>query len=363
MARSWRWAPVLGGVLTLVLLPTLLGALPARSNRATAVDLVQQIKASGSLSYSGYAESAGSLALPVTRQFNSLADLFGGRTQLRVWWRGSVDWRLDSISLAGETDVRTDPYGSWTWDYESNAAVHTDPPLNADIRLPSAADLLPANLGRRLLSEAVPSELTRLPSKRIAGRDAPGIRLRPAAPQSTVHRVDVWADTATGLPLRVDVFGDDDRNAALTTTFLDFSPSPPAAAATGFLFPPGAQVRAGARVDVATALDQLGGQSAPNRLAGFAKTDLLRDGSIGWYGRGVTTFAAAPLTNRLANSIRRQLLDTPGVITTANGYGVTVGPLNLILSVSDGTGTSWLLTGTVTSNTLWAAAAELRGTS
>jgi hypothetical protein len=363
MARGWRWLPVLGGVLTLALLPTLLGALPARSNGATAADLLEQIKASGSRSYSGYAESTGSLALPVTRQFTSLTDLFGGHTQLRVWWRGSVDWRLDSISLAGETDVHTDSYGSWTWDYESNTAVHTDPPLNADIRLPSAADLLPTNLGRRLLSEALPSEVTRLPSERIAGRNAPGVRLRPTAPDSTIHRVDVWADAATGLPLRVEVFGDDDHNAAMTTTFLDFSSSPPAAAATGFLFPSGAEVRADARVDVATALDQLSGLPAPDRLAGFAKTDLLRIGSIGWYGRGVTTFAAAPLTNRLAGSIRRQLLDTPGLTTTPDGLGVTVGPLNLILSVADVTGTSWLLTGTVTSNTLWTAAAELRGTS
>src|SRR5438094_963083 len=159
---------------------------------------------------------------------------------MRVWWRGTRDWRLDTITLAGETDVHTNRLGSWTWDYESNAASFFEPVIDPEVRLPIAADLVPANLGRRLLSQATDREITRLPSRRIAGRSAPGIELRPADPLSTIDRVDVWAEPTSGLVLRVDVFGNGDRNSTLSTSFLDFSISTPQPADTAFLLPSGA---------------------------------------------------------------------------------------------------------------------------
>ena len=51
------------------------------------------------------------------------------------------------------------------------------------------------------------AEVTSLPSRRIAGRDTQGLRLRPADRRTTVDHVDVWADAASAIPLRVDVVG------------------------------------------------------------------------------------------------------------------------------------------------------------
>ena len=74
------------------------------------------------------------------------------------------------------------------------------------VRLPDDADLAPPALARRLLAGARPAELRRLPSRRVAGRSA-GAAPAPGEPTTTIERVDVWADTATGLPLRVEAYG------------------------------------------------------------------------------------------------------------------------------------------------------------
>jgi hypothetical protein len=360
MVRSWRWLVVASGVLALAVTPALVAALPTSTNHLTPAALLQQVKSSSGHAYSGYAESTGGLGLPVTRQFSSVADLFGGTTQMRVWWRSTRDWRLDTITLAGETDVHTNRLGSWTWDYESNAASYLEPVVDPEVRLPIAADLVPANLGRRLLSQATDREITRLPSRRIAGRSAPGIELRPADPLSTIDRVDVWAEPSTGLALRVDVFGKGDRNSTLSTSFLDFSISTPQPADTAFLLPSGAAARTDTRPDFAAAIDRLGRGAPPETLAGMPRTPLLQGGSVGVYGRGVTTFAAVPLPERTLSSLRTQLLATPGVVIAEDGTSVNVGPITLFLSQRGTDGISWLLTGTVTLDALRAAARELR---
>src|SRR6266536_1018980 len=149
-----RWSVVAGGVAVLVALPAAIAALPVRQSKITATDLLVRIRHSSTTPYSGYAESFGGLSLPVTRQFTPVADLFGQTTQLRVWYRGRTDWRVDTITLAGESDVRAGPTGTWTWDYEDNTATWTGGAVDPDVRLPASGDLVPTNLARRLLSEA-----------------------------------------------------------------------------------------------------------------------------------------------------------------------------------------------------------------
>ena len=70
-------------------------------------------------------------------------------------------------------------------------------PRSPEIRLPDASDLLPPTLARLMLQGVRPDELSRLPVRRIAGIEAPGLRLIPAEPASTVARVDIWADPAS----------------------------------------------------------------------------------------------------------------------------------------------------------------------
>jgi len=363
VVRVWRWFLVIGGVLILGALPPLIRVWPAPENKITATDLLYRISGSRGAGYSGYAEATGGLALPITRQFNSVADLFGGLTQMRVWWRAADDWRLDTITLSGETDVYQSAAGTWTWDYESNLAVNTESLAHSPIRFPVGADLLPPTLAARLLSAAAPDAVSRIGSRRVAGVNAAGLRLRPGNGASTIGHVDVWADALSGIPLRVDVYGKGTDAATLSSVFLDFTASRPAAAGNSFLIPAGANIRADGRLDVAAAIDRLGRGTPPDHLAGMAKNDFERTGSIGVYGQGISTFAAVPLPDRIADSLRDQLATAPGVTVAPVGSSISAGPLTLLVGQPGPSGVAWLLTGTVTLATLIAASAELGGPS
>jgi hypothetical protein len=348
---------VAAGVAALVALPPVMAALPARDSGVAAGALLRQIQASGRAGYSGYAEVVGGLRLPLTEEFSSLADLFGDRTRLRVWWRGERDWRVDVIEPTGETSLRRDALGAWTWDYEANQVTRIDEP---SLRLPRPADLDPAQLGRRLLAEAAAREVSRLPARRIAGRDAPGLRLRPGDPRATIASVDVWADPGTGAPVRVDVNGRGAHRPVVAAAFLEFDPRPPSAAVTRFAPPARAEVTYGQLSDLAASADLFASLAPPQELAGYRLRRRAEGlGGIGTYGRGVVVLAAASLPERISWPLRDQLRRARGVRAAPAGLQLSVGPLSLLLTDHTPGGRHWLLTGTVTAQTLQRAAAEL----
>src|SRR5579862_4875875 len=125
MSRTRRWLIVAAGLALLVSAPAVVSALPVAASSTSAAQLLARLNGSGGVAYSGYAESSGGLALPVTQQYSALANLFGDTTQLRVWSRGVSDWRVDSLSASGETDLYADTAGTWTWDYEKNLVIRT----------------------------------------------------------------------------------------------------------------------------------------------------------------------------------------------------------------------------------------------
>jgi outer membrane lipoprotein-sorting protein len=358
MARWQRWAVVAALVAVLVSLPSVIAHLPAGHSETTAGQLLSKIKSSDRVGYSGYGEATGGLALPVTDQFNSIADLFGGTSQLRVWWRGPQQWRVDTIAATGEQDLHHDSSGTWQWDYESNTATRIGN-SDATVRLPRADDLLAPTLGRRLLSQAQPTEVTRLANRRIAGRDTAGLRLTPSESQSTISHVDVWALPSSGLTLAVDVYGRGSSATVMTSTMLDLSTSVPGAATIAFSPPDGAKIRVAQNNDIVTAIDQFGRTRTPDQLAGLDRQSATGLGGVGVYGHGVTLLVALPLSSRLAGSFTRQLTDAVGASTADAGTALGVGPVNLLLTTRRANGSAWLLVGTVDAATLTQAASAL----
>lgn len=325
------------------------------SASASAVSVLEHIQHSAAQPYSGYAEADGGLGLPVSGQFDSVTELLGGHTELRVWFRGAGDSRVDTITAFGESDVHTDATGAWTWNYERSRAtrVQADDP---EVRLPDTADVLPAELGRRLLSQARASEVQRLPVARIAGIDAVGLRLHPGQSATSVDHVDVWADPVSGLPLRVEVFGSGASTPAMSTSFLDFSRARPSTQAVSFVAPDRSRVDRSRGFDIASATNEFSDVEVPSTLAGLSRVqhDI---GSVGVYGRGVTQLVAAPLWDGLANQISDQLR-TAGATEKGDQQSFTVGPVSALL-VNSNTGRSWLFTGTVKPATLLKAATEI----
>lgn len=359
MTRAWRWLVVCAATAVVLVLPLASRLLPLGHSSISAAALLARIQASGGVRYSGYAESTGGLALPVTTdRFNSLNDLFGGDAQLRVWWRAADDWRVDAISLAGESDLRQDRTGTWAWDYESNTAARTAEAVAPIVRLPRADDLVPATLARRLLSQAGPTRVTRLPDARIAGHDAAGVRLLTDDARSTIEHIDVWALPSNGLPVRVKIYGRGESAPVLSSSLLDLSTSTPASSATEFQPAAAAKVRSGQDADIVAAIDQFGQSNPPAQLAGLRR-QALDLGAVGVYGQGVTVLVALPLPSRLARTLATQLAATPGSSAVGVGIALGVGPLNVMLSPPGLNDARWLLAGTITPATLASATAQL----
>ncbi|WNV77317.1 sigma-E factor regulatory protein RseB domain-containing protein [Geodermatophilus sp. DSM 44513] len=355
-----RWAAVALLVTVLVALPSVVAALPADDADVPAADLRAAVLAASDVGFSGYAVSAGGLALPVSDRLTAAADLFSDRTLMRVWWRDPDEHRVDVVAAAGETGVHRDPGGTWTWDFEAGTATRGRP---ASLALPAPPDLLPAALGRRLLSEATDEEVTRVGARRVAGRDALGLRVVPAEPASSVARVDVWVDPASGLPLQVQVFGEDAVLPALDTRFLDLDLAVPPADVVAFTPPPDATVLTAPDTEglIAEAGERAPDVRLPPELAGLPRRSFHGvPGAVGVYGRGVTLLAAVPVPQRLAAGLREALTASPEAVVDPLGTRVAAGPLGLMLAERPG-GPAYVLTGTVTLDALGEAARRLPG--
>ena len=358
-----RWAAVGLVVAALVAAPLVLRALPATDADMSATELRAAVLAADDVAFSGLAESAGGLALPVTDQLPDVADLFSDRTRMRVWWRGATESRVDVVTAAGETGYHRDRAGLWTWDYESATATRAEPRSAQEagpFALPGAPDLLPHTLGRRLVSEATADELTRIGARTVAGRDALGLRITPAEEASSVARADLWVDAGSGLPLQVEVAGETGGTTAVDTRFLDLTLAAPAPEVIAFSPPPRAQLRTAQEADIAReAAERLRPAALPDTLAGLPRRtgDGVPSG-VGLYGRGVTLLAVVPVPRRLAGALASTLTASPDAVDDAAGLRVAAGPIGLMVLRRTDSG-PYLLTGTVSLDALAVAAGEL----
>ncbi len=355
MTPARRWWLVGVGVLLLVASPALVRALPVSDDEIPAQALLHRVRDSRDQPFSGYAETVGNVALPKNDALSSLTGLLGKTSKVRVWWGDSRRWRVATLRATGETDLvhRGDRMVRWVYESKS-AAVVPDVP----VRLPITTDLLPHELARRALSGAHPGELTRLPARRVAGRDAPGLRLTPADPQAAVRRVDVYADRATGVPLQVEVFAVGERTPSIVSRYVDFSAGPPPPSTLRFVPPADARRSFDGFVDLAAAVNRFAARVPPRTLAGLRQRGSSQ-GSVGVYGRGPTALLAVPLWSRSGDRVRADLEKRPGVRTVDQGLILGAAPVHLLLADPEPNGTSWLLAGTVTEQALFRAADEL----
>ncbi len=360
-AVTTRWLLVLVVAAALVGTPIAVSAWPAADSSVSATQLAARIEASDGLAWSGLVQSSGALQLPSSDSFAGLADLLGADHDLRVWWRGPEDWRIDRIHSTGETDLFRQAGYTIRWEFETLTA--TGAPVSR-IRLPDVSDLVPAVLARAVLTGARADELARLPARKVAGVDAVGLRLTPEEPATTLGTVDIWADPATGLPLRVELTGLDGGRPALTTAVAELRTGSVDQAVTIFGAPPGSTFRFDQAVDVAAEANALTPYDLPEMLAGLASRTG-DPGSAGIYGRGPTFMIALRLRGQVAGPLRARLRESTAAQRTPVGTLAPVGPVGLLVTPGrldpNGQGGGFLLAGTVTPETLQRAAAQLLG--
>jgi hypothetical protein len=352
---SARWLVVLLTAAAFVATPLLISARPAAPSDISAGDLAARIGQSANVGWSGYVQTAGTLQVPDNESFATLAQLLGEDTQLRVWWRAADDWRVDRLRSTGETDLFRQGRGIVRWVFESETATYS--PVSK-IRLPDASDLLPPVFARSVLQGVREDELNRLPVRRVAGIDAPGLRITPDEKATTVGHVDIWADPVSGLPLEVQLYGLGDNRPVLTTTLRNVTVGAPPDTTTKFHLPEGVRVVYEQSVDVAAAANAFAPYDMPASLAGLGSRDGLDPGAVGIYGRGATTLIALPLRGSVSGPLRRQLQDRGTAQVTDVGTLAPVGPVQLLITPRR-PGGAFLLAGTVTADALRRAASEL----
>jgi hypothetical protein len=369
-ATAGRWAVALGGTVAIGLLPSALAALPANGSDRTPRQIVAVARASASISHEGYAETTGALGLPDLPQLGEVAALLGGTTHARVWWRSPSAWRVDRVTATGESDTYAWRGKLHTWDFESNRlrTILSESP----VRLPRVDDLLPPQAARRVLAGVTrDDQLSALPAKRIAGRSVDGVRIVPAATDTTVGRIDLYVDSASGLPLSLMLYPRGSSNAALSSRFLDIRLGHPDDGVLTPRIPLRAPNEPVTVPDIAAATDVFAPFELPARLGSFERSrDLLSLGGTATYGVGLARFIVMPLTPELGRSALAAATDGGGVpLTISGGSAVRIGtPLVNVVIVHgeresgpslDQRGRSYLIAGLVGDDTLTAAVTAL----
>jgi hypothetical protein len=355
MFTGARWAVVSTVALVLAAAPLAPKVVPAHDTSITASKLYARIMASDDLGWSGEVRSLGSVQVPLTGStFGGVSRLLGEQTELRVWWRGSDDWRIDRLRTTGESDLVRDGGLTVRWNYEDNKVSFTP---YSPIRLPDDVDVVPVSLADRLLAGAHARELSRLPAQRVAGHNAPGLRLVPSDKRSTITRVDVWADESSGLPLAVKVYGAA-RTPVLSTELTSFDPGKPTAAKVDFRLSHSLDFSRGVALDAAAGANAFAPFVPPASVAGLPRRGKAEDfGAVGVYGRGPTAVLAVPLRESVARGLRAQLRSSATSRDTGPGVAMEVGPLSVLLERVRNA--NFLLAGTVTPETLVKAADDL----
>jgi hypothetical protein len=300
------------------------------------------------------------LALPDIGPLDDVASLFGKASHLRVWVAGADRWRVDRLSVTGEVDTYRDGDSITTWD--SSARRTTRLEQVTQLRLPRPADLLPAEMGRRLAAAVGPRDDVRaIDSRRIAGRAAAGVRIVPGSATSTVASADLWIDEARGVTLAVDVTARGGKAPTLASETLTISFGPPDVDRLTFTPPtgPGFRVRTGDRVlDIVQQIERSSPVDLPDTLGGLARNPGPSRG-IATYGHG---FDAVTLVGVPAASVPPGLSQLPASPRPWGSQAIVV-ETSLVKAQLLSTGSvSYLVAGTVDVAELDRLAGELAGT-
>ena len=355
---SRRWLLVAAGAAGLIGLgavdpPATAGAVEPEALRARILGPVRP--------HVGLVEATGRLGLPEISRLESVTGLLTGSTRIRAFVAAADRWRVDELTPVGERDTYRIGNTEYVWDFGADQLTRIVG-VGA-VQLPRPADLLPPTLARRLLGRAGADPVTPLPDRRVAGRAAAGLRLRPTDPDTTVGLVDVWADPGTALPLRVEISA---RTGPplLFSAYTDVADRAPEATDLVPSVPPGAGSITAAADDVSSALRVLGAPPPPDRLAGKDRIAGAGDGlpGVGLYGAGLAGFALIPVSRDIAERAIDGAAAAGGVaVPVPTGRAARIAtPLVSVAVRARGRGGS-LLIGTVAPEVLDRALQELPG--
>ena len=373
---AWRrWSVVVCGTAALCAVPVVITALPVRQSPISAAALRVRILASASVPYEAYVDSTVDLGLPDLPDLHDVSQLLDGTTDQYVWYRSPTYWRANDVTgsgpngtfQAGESDTYQDGQLTYLWDY--GRSLFTQIVGAQPVRLPRAADLLPPALARRVLGIAAATDhYSSLPSRRVAGIDAAGLRVTPAGHATTIGAIDIWADPRTGLPVEVQITARGAAQPVLTSSFLELSQRRPGLNVVTPHPAPGIGVTTARLPAVDSVLNGDGdgdhdGSPFPRELAGSSHVAI--PGSppgVAVYGTGFSRFVLLPLSRSVGPTMLNAALGAGAdVLSLAGQTGALIRtPLLTVLMVEAGLRpATFLFAGAVTPAVLENAATSL----
>ncbi|HEX8771335.1 MAG TPA: hypothetical protein VF711_11265, partial [Acidimicrobiales bacterium] len=180
-----------------------------------------------------------------------LPSLLSGDHTAKLWVAGDKV-RVAFPTQMAESDIVHNGNDVWVWESDSQQATHLTLDHNAaghsyrpdgEQHDPAAVEPTPEALARELLSSVDPT--TRVfvrDTATVAGRSAYELVLAPRSGVTLVADVVIAVDSATGLPLRVQVLTKDSGTPALEVGFTSVDFSVPGDSTFAFTPPDGAEV-------------------------------------------------------------------------------------------------------------------------
>jgi outer membrane lipoprotein-sorting protein len=265
VARRLRWAVPFGAgaaIAAAAILPGVAAGsdhpnLPARSAQQLLSDVLQVRTAA----LSGTVVETARLGLPElpTPAGSGSADLswtnlLSGSHTFRVWVDGPEKQRVALVGELAESDYVHDGSSLWLYSSSANRATKVTVPSDAGESARNAVTghlPTPAEAAAQAIAALTPTTTVSVDdTARVAGRPAYQLVLAPKDTRSLIGKVTIAVDSATSVPLRVQVYARGSDTPAFETGFTDVTFATPPASVFSFIPPTGAQVQTATAGDV-----------------------------------------------------------------------------------------------------------------
>jgi outer membrane lipoprotein-sorting protein len=322
MSRVWlRWTPAIAAVAVVAGVAI---AIPAAANASVSLPdksparLLALVASSRVTALSGDVTETSDLglpSLPTTGTGSSEAGgvasdlaLLTGSNSLRVYVNGPKNVRLQVLTSLAERDVILHGSDLWTYDSKGNTVEHATltaphhgarPAATPSAEPQSPVARTPEGLAHSLLAQLEPtSTVTVGGDVLVAGRSAYDLVLTPKASDTLIGSVSIAVDSATGLPLRVEIDAAGQTTPAVSIGFTTLTLATPSGSLFSFTPPAGAHV-----TEVKTP------SARPAHTPDAAKKPAHTVTGTGW--DAVVTVAASGSLAKLAGSSEFTELTTP----------------------------------------------------
>ncbi|MEO6309930.1 MAG: sigma-E factor regulatory protein RseB domain-containing protein, partial [Leifsonia sp.] len=256
MTSKWlRWLPAL-------VVPAVIGTgiviVPLMANAAvslpdkTPAQVLELVGQSSVTALFGTVEQSSELGLPELphgmssarsgpdAQAASLLELLSGSHTARIYLDGPTQARVQILDQLAERDAIRKGSDVWLYDSAKQTATHVTLPAGHTASPTPGEVQTPAEVAQKLLAAVDPSTTVSVGAPvSVAGRTAYDLVLTPNSSKTLVGSVSIAVDSATGLPLKVDVLARGQNQPAFEIAFTELTLEAPAAELFNFTPPPG----------------------------------------------------------------------------------------------------------------------------